>query len=174
MGGGFLWFGMGALAAWTLSHHREREARYGQLDGYGERQRDFRHWGPNRGPWGSAHDRRVGPVGPHTTPPTPHFDEVPSPSMQQQQPPVGPGFPMTQQHWEELQHLRRQAGERVTEMSESTIDSLVAGLQSLKSRIAEHRAQQERTALGMAQQGGPALQTVSPPSPQPGEQSRLV
>lgn len=43
-----------------------------------------------------------------------------------------------------MRAFTRQASERVTELSEATIDSLVSGLQGLKTRLAEHRAEVQK------------------------------
>ncbi|KZV64657.1 hypothetical protein PENSPDRAFT_159684 [Peniophora sp. CONT] len=79
-------------------------------------------------------------------------------------PPAGSTIPVVEQQWEaDMRAFTRQASDRVcpsstllssiprsdrilqvTEMSEATIDSLVSGLQGLKTRMAEHRAEAQK------------------------------
>ncbi|VDC06514.1 unnamed protein product [Peniophora sp. CBMAI 1063] len=60
-------------------------------------------------------------------------------------PPAGTTIPVVEQQWEaDMRAFTRQASERVTELSEATIDSLVSGLQGLKTRLAEHRAEVQK------------------------------
>jgi len=53
-----------------------------------------------------------------------------------------------QRDWEQdrerLRHLQKRAGETVADLSESTLDSIVAGAESLKAKLAELRAERER------------------------------
>jgi len=53
-----------------------------------------------------------------------------------------------QRDWEQdrerLKRLQKRAGETVVDLSESTLDSIVAGAESLKAKLAELRAERER------------------------------
>ncbi|KAF9221326.1 hypothetical protein BS17DRAFT_819569 [Gyrodon lividus] len=54
-----------------------------------------------------------------------------------------------QREWEDdkerLKHVQKRAGEAVVDLSESTLDSIVSAAESLKSKLAEHRAQREQS-----------------------------
>ncbi|KAN0088484.1 hypothetical protein V8E55_005541 [Tylopilus felleus] len=53
-----------------------------------------------------------------------------------------------QRDWEQdrerLKQLQKRAGETVVDLSESTLDSIVAGAETLKAKLAELRAERER------------------------------
>jgi len=64
------------------------------------------------------------------------------------QAPSGSTWDNHQRDWEQdrerLKQLQKRAGETVADLSESTLDSIVAGAESLKAKLAELRAERER------------------------------
>ncbi|KZV67052.1 hypothetical protein PENSPDRAFT_688474 [Peniophora sp. CONT] len=168
------WFGFGAFAAMAWARHHgmtrmsvEGERGRGEWDGGvngGCRRVEYsprlvpedekrERWG-----WGHGwnHHRRseqsVQQPAPQTPAPAPpvaqsapvqvatvRYSPAPSP------PTAGTAIPAVEQQWEsDMRNYTRQASDRVTEMSEATIDSLVSGLQGLKTRLAERRAEMQK------------------------------
>ncbi|KAI0028673.1 hypothetical protein K488DRAFT_89500 [Vararia minispora EC-137] len=152
----FFWFSFGAFTALAFARYHGY-ARFSVEDGPGERR-----WDGARGHWGFC--RRVeyrphlesGLLSPQQSqqvvqPTQEKLLPVPVQAATSQPlppppPPPAPGtfVPPVQQRWEaEMREMSRQAGERMTDLSESTIDSMVATLLGLKARLAEHRTQQQ-------------------------------
>jgi len=63
-----------------------------------------------------------------------------------QAPPHVPPPPMPVDRWDEqrVQALGKQATDTISELSEATLDSVLATVQSLKTKLAENRAQREQ------------------------------
>lgn len=146
----FIWFSIGSLAtlAW-MHHHRTKDAcRPSAQIGYDDR---FR----GRGQW----EREASPR---------RFDE----QQQQQQwgppPPVAEASGRSSVDREQLDRLRemsRNAEETISGMSEATIDSMMGGLQRLKDRLAERRAQQQDSQEPLATATPRAASPEEPPHP---------
>ncbi|KAH9032313.1 hypothetical protein EDB84DRAFT_1438647 [Lactarius hengduanensis] len=130
----FIWFSIGSLAtlAW-MHHHRTKDAcRPPAQIGYDDRFRGHGQW-----------EREASPR---------RFDEQQQQQQQQQwgpPPPVAEASgrsPVDREQLDRLREMSRNAeetGKQISGMSEATIDSMMGGLQRLKDRLAERRAQQQ-------------------------------
>ncbi|KAH9074745.1 hypothetical protein EDB83DRAFT_2515609 [Lactarius deliciosus] len=146
----FIWFSIGSLAtlAW-MHHHRTKDAcRHPAQIGYDDR---FR-----------GHGQREREASPR------RFDEQQQQQQQQWGPPppvaeASGRSPVDREQLDRLREMSRNAEETISGMSEATIDSMMGGLQRLKDRLAERRAQQ-------FQDPQEPLATAAPRAPSP-EQS---
>jgi len=70
----------------------------------------------------------------------------PEAQLMPQAPPHVPPPPMPVDRWDEqrVQALGKQATDTISELSEATLDSVLATVQSLKTKLAENRAQREQ------------------------------
>ncbi|THH12820.1 hypothetical protein EW146_g7332 [Bondarzewia mesenterica] len=147
-----LWFLFGALATLAWVKHKERERIEGSSAGCGW------HYGHTRARDGTEHVRRDGDM--LTQQRRDHWvgnSAAIAPVRDDEQrvdPVVRPHLPeetdrdMFGHTWdgerEKVKELGRYAGETMSELSEATLDSMLAGLQGLKARLAEHRADQQQ------------------------------
>ncbi|KZT10082.1 uncharacterized protein LAESUDRAFT_810363 [Laetiporus sulphureus 93-53] len=108
--------------------------------------------GERRRGWGGWHHHHDGPWGRKDAPaagPTQDAQQatLPAQSPPLIQPPHVPPPPMPSDRWDEdrqrIQALGKQATDTISELSEATLDSVLATVQNLKMKLAENRAQRE-------------------------------
>ncbi|EIM86869.1 uncharacterized protein STEHIDRAFT_111279 [Stereum hirsutum FP-91666 SS1] len=182
------WFAIGAVSAVAWINHREKKAitaansngspweaqpqggqGWGHGFGHGHGHGRGRKWDREEADSGSRMDyggqRPMESSGPVAAPaPAPSHQAPVAPA------PVAPPMqseaiqPQADQRWvddrEKVKEIARQASETMSELSEATLDSMLAGLQSLKNRMAERRATQEQQT---PQEQQPAAQSPPPP-----------
>lgn len=160
----FIWFSIGSLATFAWMHYRKgdhlncrRTAQVGYDGGSGHGQwgrstrfdeqqqpQQQQHWGPHGGADGSRFDANGG-------------QRAPSPVVVE-----ASGSLPVDREFDRLREMSRNAEETISGMSESTIDSMMGGLQRLKERLAERRGQQFQTSQ-------PPSATTTPLATPPGE-----
>ncbi|OCH93673.1 hypothetical protein OBBRIDRAFT_278185 [Obba rivulosa] len=126
-GSRFLWFIFGAVTATWVIKHREVDYHF-----------KFSHHC-------SRHQ-----IPQHAYPPPPSAPPMIPSAEQQSEAPVKPALvlPMPTEKWDEdkvrAAALSKQASERFSELSEATLDAVLNTVQSLKAKLAEHRAEREQ------------------------------
>lgn len=123
------WFILGAASAALWIKHREYDRVNGTSYGHCIRQRQI--------PQGSPSMRVDGPT-----------PDTPSASVTSSDPLQTFGERKQLERWEEdkakLKDLTSRATDTIAEMSESTLDALLANLESLKAKIVEQRSQRDK------------------------------
>ncbi|KAI0313091.1 hypothetical protein OF83DRAFT_1286449 [Amylostereum chailletii] len=153
---------LGAEREGGAQQERTREWGWGWRNGWPERAAGY-----GEGRFGSRAGLAMADTRPFSPPPPP-----PPPPQTTPVVPPAPPVPAPLTHpgssWDssarDLRELGSPASEPVADISEATVDSMIASLQSLKARIAEKKAQQENQGT----------ETVSPPPPTAPESPRRL
>ncbi|EMD38851.1 hypothetical protein CERSUDRAFT_112577 [Gelatoporia subvermispora B] len=126
-GSRILWFVFGAGAATWFFKHRDAEYHF-KVAHHCSRHQIPQHAYP-------------------APPPVPQPPMIPS-VEQQTEAPSKPALPMPTEKWDEDKEraaaFSKQASDRFSEMSEATLDAVLNTVQSLKAKLAEHRAEREQ------------------------------